>query len=229
MLVVAVSLFMLDRPVNTSQPPGMGKARLARRYGTPAWAPATALVALLVLAAVWRPATEMCASVPYAGSSPLTPHGPAWAIAPNQSAQRGAPDVGAFNKVCAYHAPNPAQVIYTIYPSCKWAQVDSNYPLVQASGIISDIDLSSGDLPWIHTSHDLEFNLALDSESSWLLVGGGAGGGSPLHVEAEAGNFPLAYRPVAGDRVTVAGRWIFDCGHDPKTEIHSCRRCRQRA
>jgi hypothetical protein len=25
---------------------------------------------------------------------------------------------------------------------------------------------------------------------------------------------------VAGDRVTVAGRWIFDCGHDPKTEIH---------
>ena len=41
-----------------------------------------------------------------------------------------------------------------------------------------------------------------------------------LSAEAESGNFPTAYRPVAGDRVTIAGRWIFDCGHNPRTEIH---------
>jgi hypothetical protein len=41
-----------------------------------------------------------------------------------------------------------------------------------------------------------------------------------VHAELESARFPDDYRPVAGDRVTVAGRWIYDCGHDPKTEIH---------
>jgi hypothetical protein len=34
------------------------------------------------------------------------------------------------------------------------------------------------------------------------------------------GNSPINARPKVGDHVTAAGRWIFDCGHPPKTEIH---------
>ncbi|HET9496448.1 MAG TPA: hypothetical protein VFR15_19645, partial [Chloroflexia bacterium] len=67
-------------------------------------------------------------------------------------------------------------------------------------------------------SHDLLLDVEVDQESAWLAVGGGAW--TLLHVEAEAGAFPVEYRPVPGDRVTVAGRWVFDCGHDPRTEVH---------
>jgi hypothetical protein len=65
----------------------------------------------------------------------------------------------------------------------------------------------------------LEFDVAVDPASAWLVLGEG-GAGALLHVEAESGPFPTDYRPAVGDRVTIAGRWIFDCGHDPKTEIH---------
>jgi hypothetical protein len=90
--------------------------------------------------------------------------------------------------------------------------------LVQASGTLEEIHLSRGDSPWLHFSHDLLLDLDLDPASAWLAVGGGAW--TMLHVEAEAGAFPVEYRPVPGERVTVAGRWVFDCGHDPRTEVH---------
>ena len=196
-------------------------------YGAPGsalWAlrlivPVSGLLLLLVLLFVWHPAAETCAAVSYLSSSALAPDTPAWATAPSPSAMRGAPDIAAFNGLCAYHAPNAAQVIYTIYPSCKWAQIDPNYPLVQATGILSETGISNADSPWIHTSHDLILDVMVDPASAWLVVGGG-NAGRLLSAEAESGNFPTAYRPVAGDRVTIAGRWIFDCGHNPRTEIH---------
>jgi hypothetical protein len=89
---------------------------------------------------------------------------------------------------------------------------------VQASGTLRGIDLSHGDSPWLHTSHDLELDVAVDPASAWLVLGGGSS--ALLHVEAESSPFPVDYRPVPGERVTVAGRWVYDCGHDPKTEIH---------
>jgi hypothetical protein len=42
-----------------------------------------------------------------------------------------------------------------------------------------------------------------------------------LGVETDQGLIPPAYRPSAGDRVAVFGRWIVDTGHDDfHTEIH---------
>jgi hypothetical protein len=111
------------------------------------------------------------------------------------------------------------QAVYAYYPGCKWAEVDRSYPLVQASGTVRAIDLSHGDSPWLHITHDLQLDVEVDQASAWLVLGDGRPG-SLLHVEAEAGAFPVDYRPTAGDRVTIAGRWIYDCGHDPKTEIH---------
>jgi hypothetical protein len=177
------------------------------------------LLPFVVLAALWRPAPDPCASASYADTSPLTPAGAAWAIAPNPAAPRGSPDLAEFNKLCTYRTVSPGQIVYTIDQGCKWAQIDPNYPLVEASGVLRSIVLSSGDAPWIHTSHDLDLDMAVDPASAWLVFGS-QGPGALLHVEAESGPFPAAYHPVEGDRLTVAGRWIFDCGHEPKTEIH---------
>jgi hypothetical protein len=221
LLVIAISLLMLT---TTAQNPAQAPAPsgIAARHTASALrlvVPVSGLLPLLVLLFVWHPATETCAAVPYLSASALAPDTPAWATAPSPSAMRGAPDVAAFNGLCAYHAPNAAQVIYTIYPSCKWAQIDPDYPLVQATGILSETGISNADSPWIHTTHDLLFEVMVGQPSAWLVVGGG-NAGNLLSAEAESGNFPLAYRPVAGDRVTIAGRWIFDCGHNPRTEIH---------
>jgi hypothetical protein len=41
-----------------------------------------------------------------------------------------------------------------------------------------------------------------------------------LEVEWERDHFPEVFRPTTGDRVSVWGYWILDCGHDYKTEIH---------
>ena len=218
LLVIAVSLVM-----RTAQAPAPADTG-GRRTGAALRAlrlivPVSGLLLLLVLLFVWHPAAETCAAVSYLSSSALAPDTPAWATAPTPSAMRGAPDIAAFNGLCAYHAPNAAQVIYTIYPSCKWAQIDPDYPLVQATGILSETGISNADSPWIHTSHDLILDVMVDPASAWLVVGGG-NAGRLLSAEAESGNFPTAYRPVVGDRVTIAGRWIFDCGHNPRTEIH---------
>ena len=218
LLVIAISMILLTTQAPAPAVKGVRRTGAALRAARLV-VPVSGLLLLLVLLFVWHPTAETCAAVPYLSASALTPDKPAWATAPSPSAMRGAPDVAAFNGLCAYHAPNAAQVIYTIYPSCKWAQVDPNYPLVQATGILSETGISNADAPWIHTSHDLLFEVMADQSSAWLVVGGGSAG-RLLSAEAESGNFPTAYRPVPGDRVTIAGRWIFDCGHNPRTEIH---------
>ena len=228
-LAIAVSLALLEV---RSGPTGSGderSARSTRRSTAPArrrfagaFLPVLplciSLLALGGLGAAWHPAPEPCALVPYSNTSPVSPQGPQWAVSPVPEAPRGAPDFAEFAHLCEHRTPSLSQIVYVVYPTCKWAQIDANYPLVQASGILRYVDLSHGDAPWIHTSHDLDLDVAVDPSSAWLVVDGSPG--SRLHVEAEAGAFPLDYRPMAGDRVTVAGRWIFDCGHDPAAEIH---------
>jgi hypothetical protein len=188
-----------------------------------AWPVTAALLVLITVAALWRPTDEACVdthyeaeAAPLAGANDTIPASP-WSTLP-----RGAPDIPAFDAVCAHRTPGLSQIPYAYYPDCKWAQVDSSYPIVQASGTLTAIDLSSEDSPWLHTSHDLGLEVAAEPASSWLALNmqGGGPPGTPLHVEVENGGFPDAYRPSAGDRVTVSGRWVFDCGHEPKTEIH---------
>ena len=41
-----------------------------------------------------------------------------------------------------------------------------------------------------------------------------------VEVEWEFNQFPEPVRPTRGDRVSVLGYWIHDCGHNNKTEIH---------
>lgn len=221
LLVVAVSLILLDvyAPVVAY---GRRAARSRSRgvtRGWPAWPVGVGLPMFVLVAAMWHPAPETCATTPYVAVSPISPDSPTWAASPDPAAPRAAPDVAAFDGLCEHRTPGVSQVVYAYVPTCKWAQVDTTYPRVQATGILEDVDLSNGDSPWLHTTHDLQLDVDLDPASAWIAIGG-APSGSVLHTEIEAGALPLAYRPMAGDRVTVAGRWVFDCGHDPKTEIH---------
>jgi hypothetical protein len=219
LLVVACSLGIVDLPTGARRGGGWSPGGARLRYAMPMWPLSVPLLFAFGLAVIWRPAPERCAQTSYAQSSWLTPAGPAWAASPNPAAPRRVPDVAAFGQRCLRRTATLSQIVYAIFPTCKWSQVDANYPLAQASGIVRAIDLSQADSPWLHTSHDVEFDVGVDPASAWLVLGDG--GSNPLlHVESESAAFPVAYRPVVGDRVTVAGRWIFDCGHDAKTEIH---------
>ena len=73
-----------------------------------------------------------------------------------------------------------------------------------------------------HDSHDANFSVTADPPfrnlistepefENELLLG----------VEWETGSYPERFRPVYGDRVSVFGFWILDCGHPPfYSEIH---------
>ena len=134
---------------------------------------------------------------------------------PDPAAPRGSPDLAEFDKLCTYRTPSPGQIVYTIDPGCKWAQIDPNYPLVEASGVLRSAVLSSGDAPWIHTSHDLGLDMEVDQESAWLVFGN-QGPGALLHVEAESGPFPVSYRPVEGDRLRWRAGGSSTAGTNPR-------------
>jgi len=90
------------------------------------------------------------------------------------------------------------------------------------------------DLPTIHRSYDVNFNVLADAPDRQLLGGSAAlktgnyaGRGEStarVHVEREQGATPFFVWPEAGDRVSLVGSWIWDCGHwtggGERTEVH---------
>jgi hypothetical protein len=142
------------------------------------------------------------------------------------------------------------QLGYIRSPAVKWPLVDAgrpgfNYPdVVQVQGTLNKIEVSNEDFPWIHHSHDVDMWMTPDPSSEWALLNavkndagtfvpspdGWARGGLVLESESlglppvEQGGIDRTgqreARPDVGDHVTAVGSWIFDCGHDPKTEVH---------
>jgi hypothetical protein len=96
---------------------------------------------------------------------------------------------------------------------------------------------SEEDLPPIHRSYDVNFDAKPDRAYTDLMGGSAAqhtgnfAGTSPstarIHVEREQGAFPSFAWPDPGDRVTLVGSWVWDCGHwtpaGERTEIHTYR------
>jgi hypothetical protein len=96
---------------------------------------------------------------------------------------------------------------------------------------------SEEDLPTIHRGYDFNFNVLPDKPYEDLLAGdralrtGNFAGRGPstgrVHVEREQRALPFFAWPELGDRVTLIGSWIWDCGHwmpgGERTEIHSYR------
>lgn len=114
-------------------------------------------------------------------------------------------------------------------------------PLRRLDGVVSspaDGELAAHptpeDLPTTHRSYDINVNVRPDPAERALLAGSAAartgnyaGHGEStarVHVEREQGATPLFVWPERGDRVSLVGSWIWDCGHwtggGERTEIH---------
>jgi hypothetical protein len=133
-----------------------------------------------------------------------------------------------------------------------WVYVgDRNYPAAgpipppqRLEGLVSARylpDLASHpteeDLPPIHRSYDVTFDVRPDRGFTDLMGGspaqhtGNYAGREPstarVHVEREQSALPSFLWPDPGDRVTLVGSWVWDCGHwqpgGERTELHSYR------
>lgn len=127
------------------------------------------------------------------------------------------PTADSFNFSCAEFPLN-----YVTNEEFKWPMVDGDIPVVQVSGTLTRIHVSAQDSHYIHTSHDVDMAMTVRPEDRFAVLGGA----SDLILETESFGFPPHHdreqgaRPSVGDHITALGRWIFDCGHEPKTEVH---------
>ncbi|RME81687.1 MAG: hypothetical protein D6775_12960, partial [Caldilineae bacterium] len=138
---------------------------------------------------------------------------------------RPAPSKEEFDDACPNWTGNIwIKPRYAFDKDLKWPYVDSNFQVVQAEGKLTDMEISVEDSPFIHNSHDLDMRMSLAPGYHWLSLitenDHTISGGSELVLETESLYLSGRAYPTPGDHVTVKGRWIFDCGHDPKTEIH---------
>lgn len=111
---------------------------------------------------------------------------------------------------------------YVFDEDLKWPLVDENRPVIQVSGTLTKVYVSAEDSSYIHMSHDVDMKLGLHPDDVFAALNSG----SNLVLETESLGFPprvdrrQGARPTVDDHVTVLGRWIFDCGHEAKTEVH---------
>jgi hypothetical protein len=118
-------------------------------------------------------------------------------------------------------------------PPHQWLTgiVDSHAPKFMA------VHPTVEDDPETHLSYDFNFDIRPDGPRAFLMGGdpakktGNFEGNEPetgrVHVEREQIALPTFAWPERGDRISLNGSWIWDCGHwqpgGERTEIHSYR------
>jgi len=142
-----------------------------------------------------------------------------------------------------YLAQTQRQIPTWVYVNDRYAPATGRPPeAALLSGVVSSRyfpDLASHpteeDLPPVHRSYDFNFDVLPHAQYRGLLGGdpaahtGNYAGHSPstarIHVEREQAALPAFAWPDPGDRVTLIGSWVWDCGHwtngGERTEIHS--------
>ena len=105
----------------------------------------------------------------------------------------------------------------------EWVYVYRDPTVRTASGVVRVSHLARDDAPGEHRSHDYNANLVPRSADRYVLGGDAAartgnfsGEGEELgrlHFEWESGVVPDYAWPTDGDRATLWGSWIWDCGH----------------
>lgn len=83
-------------------------------------------------------------------------------------------------------------------------------------GLVLQSYVSSNDDPLNHESQDWNIRVSPDFPYSRLLNPGQLN----IKMEWERDHFPEFFRATPGDRISVMGYWIYDCGHEFDTEIH---------
>jgi hypothetical protein len=107
--------------------------------------------------------------------------------------------------------------------SPEWVYVYRNQAIRQAQGLVRVAHPAKDDAVLTHDGYDQNANLVVDKKFRYLLGGSPAAGtnnfaadpeeGGRLHFEWEGSTLPLFAWPTDGDRATVWGSWIWDCGH----------------
>lgn len=113
--------------------------------------------------------------------------------------------------------------------SPEWVYVYRSPAIRMARGIVRIAHASLEDSILQHRSYDFNANLVPDPQYRYLIAGTpsaqtnnyapseGEGRGR-LHFEWESATLPFFAWPTDGDRATLWGSWIWDCGHWQSTE-----------
>jgi hypothetical protein len=146
----------------------------------------------------------------------------------------------------ASHPPHPTGLKQPLTDGCQrsdfgvglntspeWVYVYRNPAVRTASGVVRVPHNATDDAILQHDSYDFNGNLVPDRASSYLVAGSAAsktnnfatapGSNADdeyrrLHFEWESGTLPFFAWPTDGDRATIWGSWIWDCGHWSTTE-----------
>jgi hypothetical protein len=106
--------------------------------------------------------------------------------------------------------------------SPEWVYVNRDPSIRMAAGIVRVAHASLQDAILQHRSFDFNANLVPDKPFQYLIAGSpgtnnfAPGGGEEfgrLHFEWESATLPFFAWPTDGDRATLWGSWIWDCGH----------------
>jgi hypothetical protein len=115
----------------------------------------------------------------------------------------------------------------TLVNSPEWVYVDHDPSVRFARGVTRVFHPTPVDQPGTHTWFDVNGNLAPEKRYRYLVAGspsagtnnfapGAEGEGEEyarLHYEWEEGSLPRFAWPSDGDRTSLWGSWIWDCGH----------------
>ena len=111
----------------------------------------------------------------------------------------------------------------------EWVYVYRNPAIRTASGVVRFSHSSLDDAILQHAWYDFNANLVPTKAYRYLIAGSpsshtnnfSADAGAEfgrLHFEWEQGSLPFFAWPTDGDRATIWGSWIWDCGHWSSTE-----------
>ena len=138
-------------------------------------------------------------------------YGPEIPSSKNQESGKTLPSYGA-------HCPAGGATLGLPPPARhNWSTIES---ATAVSGTVHNPHVTHTDWPSSHNGHDLVFEISYNSSIQWAL-----GSANPNNIEIEWENqcIPLWSWPKHGEKITVFGPLIYDCGHGPKTEIHPPR------
>lgn len=117
----------------------------------------------------------------------------------------------------------PSDVNLTVVNSPEWVYVNRDPSIHLAQGVTRVPHPSPVDQPLTHGWFDFNGNLVPDRRYRYVIAGSRtagtnnfAGAGEEagrLHYEWEEGSLPNFVWPSDGDRTSIWGSWIWDCGH----------------
>ena len=156
--------------------------------------------------------------------------GAGFASGGGKNTQKATPNTEALKRGCR---TGGTMDVNTTNPS--WVSVDPSDKARPLEGVVRVSKVTWEDYPANHESHDWNIFIKPDTQYEFMnsdanhfmdadgkdVPKGDPNGAFCMEAEWETKQFDMRFWPVVGDRATVLGRWIFDCGHPPyRSEIH---------